>query len=129
MAATEDVFLPMRDGVRIAATLYRPKGGGPWPCLVEALPYRKDDLTAHYRPEYHRFADEFGYVVCRIDVRGTGSSEGIATGEYTAEELEDVAEAIAWLAAQPWSNGNVGMYGTSCPGSTRSRSRCSVRRP
>ncbi|MEX2421775.1 MAG: CocE/NonD family hydrolase [Actinomycetota bacterium] len=116
MAATDDVFLPMRDGVRIAATVYRPDGVGPWPCLVEALPYRKDDLTAHYRPEYHRFADEFGYVVCRIDVRGTGSSEGIATGEYTADELEDIAEAIAWLAAQPWSNGNVGMYGTSWSG-------------
>lgn len=116
MAATDDVFLPMRDGVRIAATLYRPHGDGQWPCLVEALPYRKDDLTAHYRPEYQRLADEFGYVVCRIDVRGTGSSEGIASGEYTTDELDDVAEAIAWLAAQRWSNGNVGMYGTSWSG-------------
>jgi uncharacterized protein len=116
MATTDDVFLPMRDGVRIAATLYFPDGDGTWACLVEALPYRKDDLTAHYRPEYQRLADEFGYVVCRIDVRGTGSSEGKATGEYTVDELDDAAEAIAWLAGQPWSNGSVGMYGTSWSG-------------
>ncbi len=116
MAATDDVLLSMRDGVRIAATLYRPEEHGPWPCLVEALPYRKDDVTAGYRDEYHRFADEFGYAVCRVDVRGTGSSEGIATGEYTAEEHADIAEVIAWLAERPWSNGNVGMYGTSWSG-------------
>src|SRR5262245_66075987 len=116
MAATEDVFIAMRDGVRLAATLYLPSEPEPWPALIEALPYRKDDLTAHYRPEYHRFADEFGYVVCRLDVRGTGSSDGISTGEYTQEELEDEAEVIGWLSEQPWSNGNVGMYGTSWPG-------------
>ncbi len=116
MAATDDVLLSMRDGVRIAATLYRPEKQGPWPCLVEALPYRKDDVTAGYRDEYHRFADEFGYAVCRVDVRGTGSSEGIATGEYTADEHADIAEVIAWLAERPWSNGNVGMYGTSWSG-------------
>src|SRR5262245_1474595 len=116
MAATEDVFIAMRDGVRLAATLYLPSEPEPWPALIEALPYRKDDLTAHYRPEYHRFADEFGYVVCRVDVRGTGSSEGTSTGEYTREELEDLAEVTGWLAGRPWSNGNVGMYGTSWSG-------------
>ena len=116
MAATEDVFIAMRDGVRLAATLYLPSEPEPWPALIEALPYRKDDLTAHYRPEYHRFADEFAYVVCRVDVRGTGSSEGTSTGEYTREELEDLAEVIGWLAERPWSTGNVGMYGTSWSG-------------
>ena len=116
MAASEDVFVTMRDGVRLATTLYLPTGPQPWPALVEALPYRKDDLTANYRPEYHRFADEFGYLVCRVDVRGTGSSEGTTTGEYTQEELEDLAEVIGWLAVRPWSNGSVGMYGTSWSG-------------
>jgi uncharacterized protein len=116
MAATEDAFVTTRDGVRLAATLYLPSVPEPWPALIEALPYRKDDLTAHYRPEYHRLADEFGYVVCRLDVRGTGSSEGTSTGEYTREELQDNAEVVAWLAGGPWSNGNVGMYGTSWSG-------------
>ena len=111
----------MRDGARLAATLYLPPEDDPElpeprAALLEALPYRKDDLTAHYRPEYHRFADEFGYAVCRLDIRGTGSSEGSATGEYTAEELEDLTEVIAWLADRPWSNGNVGMFGTSWSG-------------
>jgi predicted acyl esterase len=116
MARTENVSVAMRDGVRLAATMYHPDGSGPWPVLVEALPYRKDDLTASYDEEYHRFADEFGYVVCRLDVRGTGSSEGVPTDEYTAEEHADIAETIAWLAGQEWSNGNIGMYGTSWSG-------------
>jgi hypothetical protein len=116
MAATQDLFITMRDGVRLAATLHLPDVDEPWPALVEALPYRKDDLTSGYRDEYQRLADEFGYLVCRVDVRGTGSSEGIPVGEYTRAELEDIAEVIGWLASQPWSNGNVGMYGTSWSG-------------
>ena len=51
MAATEDVFVTMRDGVRLAATLYLPSRSEPWPSLVEALPSRTADLTAHYRDE------------------------------------------------------------------------------
>jgi hypothetical protein len=116
MARTEDVAIAMRDGVRLAATLHVPPGEGPFPALVEALPYRKDDLTARYAAEYQRLADAFGYLVCRVDVRGTGSSEGTALGEYTQAELEDVAEVIGWLADQPWSTGAVGMYGTSWSG-------------
>src|SRR5258706_2587814 len=114
--AREDLFISMPDGVRLAATLYAPDSGGPWPALLEALPYRKDDLTAGYRPEYERLAAEFGYVVCRLDIRGTGSSEGLATDEYTVQEHEDIEQVIAWLAAQPWSNGAVGMFGTSWSG-------------
>lgn len=116
MTAAELVRLTMRDGVRLSATLYPPDGRGPWPALVEALPYRKDDLTAGYRPEYQRLAAEFGYLVCRVDVRGTGSSEGTPVGEYTRAELDDLVEVIGWLAQQSWSNGNVGMYGTSWSG-------------
>ena len=88
MARTEDVFVAMPDGVRLAATLFVPDGAGPWPALLEALPYRKDDLTgtAPYREEYHRLADEFGYLVCRLDIRGTGSSQGTPVDEYTVQE-------------------------------------------
>ena len=83
----DDVWIAMDDGVRLAATLYRPPGD-PAPCLLEALPYRKDDVTASYTPEYGRFRDEFGYAVCRLDLRGTGSSEGIATDEYPEREQD-----------------------------------------
>jgi uncharacterized protein len=116
MARTKDEWITMADGVRLAATLYLPDGEGPWPALLEALPYRKDDLTASYREEYQRLADEFGYLVCRLDVRGTGSSDGVPADEYTRQELDDIAAVIAWLASRDGSNGNVGMYGTSYSG-------------
>ena len=106
----------MSDGIRLAATLYLPDTTTPQPVVVEALPYRKDDVTAYDNPEYRRLRDEGGYAVCRIDLRGTGSSEGIAVDEYPAQEQKDLCEAIAWLAREPWCNGRVGMYGTSYSG-------------
>ena len=115
MSRAEHVFVPMADGIRLAATLYFPTSGGPWPAVMEALPYRKDDITASYEPEYQRLADA-GYVVCRVDVRGTGSSEGIAEDEYPAVERSDLMTVIDWLATRDWSTGAVGMYGTSYSG-------------
>jgi uncharacterized protein len=114
--AVEQTWIPMSDGVRLAVTLYLPDGANRVPCLLEALPYRKDDLTASYRPEYTRFRDEFGYAVARVDLRGTGSSSGIALDEYHAQEQADLLEVIAWLADQPWCSGSVGMFGTSWSG-------------
>jgi predicted acyl esterase len=108
-------FLEMDDGARIAVTLHFPDTPPPWPVVFEARPYRKDDLsdaTAIYR----RLCDEGGLAVCRADVRGTGSSEGDATDEYSERELQDHVATIAWLAAQGWSNGRVGMFGTSYSG-------------
>jgi hypothetical protein len=84
--------------------------------LLEALPYRMDDLTASYSSEYVRLCREGGFAVARVDLRGTGSSEGIAEDEYPAQEQADLTEVIAWLAAQEWSTGRVGMYGTSYSG-------------
>ena len=110
-----DVSIDMADGVRLAATLYMPEGDGPWPAVLEALPYRKDDITGRSREEYVRLA-EAGYVVCRLDVRGTGSSEGVATDEYPSVERTDLVTVIDWLATQPWSLGTVGMYGYSYSG-------------
>jgi uncharacterized protein len=112
-----EIRVAMDDGVELAATLYLPDpGGGPQPCLLEALPYRKDDLTSSYADEYLRLRDEYGFAVCRVDLRGTGSSGGDAVDEYPAVELQDLGTLIAWLADQPWCNGNVGMWGTSYSG-------------
>jgi predicted acyl esterase len=113
---TEHRFVTMTDGARLAVTLYLPDTEAPAPCLLEALPYRKDDLTATYRPEYLRLRDEHGYAVCRVDVRGTGSSDGLATDEYPVQEQQDLSELIGWLAEQPWCSGAVGMFGTSYSG-------------
>ncbi|HET6560791.1 MAG TPA: CocE/NonD family hydrolase [Marmoricola sp.] len=114
--STREVRIPMADGVELAATLYLPAGEPPQPCLLEALPYRKDDLTSSYSATYERLRDEFGYAVCRVDLRGTGSSAGDATDEYPAVEQSDLVAVIAWLADQPWCDGNVGMWGTSYSG-------------
>ena len=99
MPTQQHMFIAMRDGVRLAASLYVPDGDGPWPAVLEALPYRKDDVTSTYRPEYERIAAA-GYVVCRVDLRGTGSSEGIAEDEYPAVERTDMMTVIDWLATQ-----------------------------
>jgi len=107
--------IPLSDGEHLSVTLFLPDVT-PAPCILEALPYRKDDMTSGWRPEYERFATEFGYAVARIDVRGTGSSSGRATDEYPEAEQRDLTEAIAWLAAQPWCTGRIGMFGTSYGG-------------
>ena len=118
MPGTEhEVRIAMPDGVSLAATLYLPdEAEGPQPCLLEALPYRKDDLTSSYSESYVQLRDDHLYAVCRLDLRGTGSSAGDATDEYPEIEQSDLVEVIAWLADQPWCDGNVGMWGTSYSG-------------
>ncbi|MBA3727633.1 MAG: CocE/NonD family hydrolase [Actinobacteria bacterium] len=109
-------WISLSDGVRLAVTLYLPETKPPWPVILEALPYRKDDLTASYAPEYRRLCDEGNYAVARVDLRGTGSSEGLAIDEYPAQEQRDLCEVVAWLARREWSSGAVGMYGSSYSG-------------
>lgn len=110
----------MKDGVRLAATLYMPEGGTTsehHPVLLEYLPYRKDDDTLGGDYGTYAYFAERGYVGARVDIRGFGNSEGSAPDrEYSAQEQQDGEEVIAWLARQPWSNGNVGMLGISWGG-------------
>jgi len=108
-------WIPLSDNTRLAARLFLPEEL-PAPVVLDALPYRMDDLTASYSDDYGRICEEGGFAVCRLDIRGTGSSEGIALDEYHPQEQSDLCEAIAWLAAQEWSTGRVGMYGTSWGG-------------
>ena len=97
-------WITMEDGTRLAARLFLPDAL-PAPVVLDALPYRMDDLTASYASEYERLCEEGGFAVCRLDLRGTGSSEGIALDEYHAQEQADICEVIAWLAEQDWSHG------------------------
>jgi predicted acyl esterase len=117
MAAMEHrrTWISMGDGVRLAARLWLPDEQ-PAATILEALPYRMDDLTASYAAEYERLCQEGGFAVARVDLRGTGSSEGVAVDEYPRQEQEDLLEVIAWLAEQDWCTGRVGMYGTSYSG-------------
>ena len=112
------VFVTMADGVRVALTLYLPDGlgDGPFPAVVESVPYRKDE--DFFGPDWRTYAylAQRGIAGVRVDVRGTGASEGIATDEYTAREMADTLEILTWAAGQDWSNGNVGMWGISWGG-------------
>ena len=69
-----------------------------------------------FTPLIHRFASH-GYVVARVDMRGSGDSEGVYHGVYLPQEQQDACDIIEWLSAQAWCNGNVGMYGKSWSGS------------
>jgi len=110
---TEHVRITMDDGARLAATLYVPDGPGPFPAVLESIPYRKDDWTLSRDWPLHGAFAAAGYVSCRLDVRGTGSSEGIAEGEYTERETLDNLAVIDWLATRDWSTGGAGMFGIS----------------
>ena len=113
-------WIPMPDGVRLSATLYMPdnaKPGEKFPALLEYLPYRKDDATAARDYPVHAWFAARGYVSVRVDIRGFGASEGTPTDrEYSEQEQLDGEQVIAWLAAQPWSTGKVGMFGISWGG-------------
>jgi len=110
----------MNDGVRLAVSLFMPTGGSAadrFPALLEYLPYRKDDGTLARDYPLHTYFAHRGYVTARVDIRGTGASEGeTPSREYSQIEQEDGEQVIAWLARQPWSNGNVGMFGISWGG-------------
>ena len=116
----ESAWIPMKDGVRLAATLYMPDGAKPgdqFPALLDYLPYRKDDGTAAGDYPKNAYFARRGYVGARVDIRGFGASEGRPTDrEYSEQEQIDGEQVIHWLATQPWSNGKVGMYGISWGG-------------
>jgi len=117
--ALEEAWIPMPDGVRLAADLWRPKGCRDkerFPVLLEYLPYRKTESRGSRYALYAWFVRR-GYVVARVDIRGTGNSEGtLIPYEYSEVEQQDGEQVIAWLARQPFSNGNVGMFGISWGG-------------
>jgi predicted acyl esterase len=116
----QKAWIPMKDKVRLAVTLYTPDGARPgdkFPALLEYLPYRKDDGTAANDYPVHTYFARRGYVSARVDIRGTGASEGSLPGrEYSEQEQLDGVEVIAWLGHQQWSNGKVGMFGISWGG-------------
>jgi len=117
--ALEEAWIPMQDGVRLAADLWRPKGAGDrgrFPVLLEYLPYRKTEGRGD-RHSFYAYFVRRGYVVARVDIRGTGASEGtLIPYEYSEIEQSDGEEVIAWLARQPFSSGKVGMFGISWGG-------------
>ncbi|MGY2899126.1 putative CocE/NonD family hydrolase [Curtobacterium sp. PvP017] len=112
-----DEWIPMPDGVRLHTRIWSPASpDGPVPVLLEYLPYRLDDWTAPRDSERHPWYAQHGYASVRVDIRGSGSSDGFFDDEYSEQELRDGEAVIAWLAAQEWSTGAVGMFGISWGG-------------
>ncbi len=114
----ENIFVPLGDGTRLAAKMWLPEDASehPVPTILEYIPYRKRDGTRTRDQNMHKYFAAHGYACVRLDIRGTGDSEGLIDDEYTEQEQLDGCEAIAWLAAQDWCDGNVAMIGISWGG-------------
>jgi len=114
----ENLWIPMPDGVHLAARVWLPKDAEdrPVPAILEYIPYRKRFGTVARDALTHPYLAGHGYASVRVDLRGSGESEGVLADEYLQQELDDGYALIAWLAAQPWCDGNVGLMGISWGG-------------
>lgn len=114
----ENIWIPLSDGTRLAARLWLPEGAetAPAPAVLEYIPYRKRDGTRGRDEPMHGWFAAQGYAAIRVDMRGTGESDGHMADEYLKQEQDDALEVIAWIAAQPWCTGAVGMMGKSWGG-------------
>ena len=112
------LWIPLSDGIRLAARLWRPVGSEnkPVPAILEYIPYRKTDGRRADDEQIHPYFAGHGYACLRVDIRGSGDSEGLLFDEYLVQEQDDALEVIEWLTTQPWCNGNVGMMGLSWGG-------------
>ncbi len=114
----EHILIPMPDGIRLSARIWIPKNATnkPVPAILEYIPYRKRDLTRPRDEQNYGYLAGHGYAGVRVDIRGTGDSEGVLKDEYLPQELDDGVELIRWIGEQPWCNGSVGMIGISWGG-------------
>lgn len=113
-----DMGIVLADGCRLSARVWMPRGAAatPVPAILEYIPYRKRDGTLPRDELMHPYFAGHGYAAVRVDMRGNGDSDGLMADEYTQQEMDDACEVIAWLAAQPWCSGAVGMMGKSWGG-------------
>ncbi|GAA5155629.1 MULTISPECIES: CocE/NonD family hydrolase [Amycolatopsis] len=118
IAESEHVWIPVSDGTRLAARIWRPvcSDDQPVPGILEYIPYRKRDLTAGRDSIHHPYLAGHGYACVRVDIRGTGESEGVLVDEYLEQEQRDAEDVLEWIANQPWCDGKTGMMGISWGG-------------
>ncbi|TVP92719.1 MAG: CocE/NonD family hydrolase [Thioalkalivibrio sp.] len=114
----EHLWIHLSDGTRLAARLWRPEDAldQPVPAILEYIPYRKRDSTRPRDDLMHHYFAGHGYACLRVDLRGSGDSEGVLKDEYLQQELDDGVEVIEWISEQPWCTGDVGMIGISWGG-------------
>ena len=114
----ENVFITLSDGCRLAARIWLPEDAeqDPVPAILEYLPYRKRDGTAPRDALTHPWFAGHGYAGVRVDMRGSGESDGLLEDEYIKQEQDDCLEVLRWIAAQKWCTGKIGMMGISWGG-------------
>ncbi|TML85538.1 MAG: CocE/NonD family hydrolase [Actinobacteria bacterium] len=114
----EHAWIPLSDGCRLSAKIWLPADAedDPVPAVLEYIPYRKDDGTAVRDLKRHPYFASCGYAAVRVDLRGSGDSQGILYDEYLQQEHDDGLEVLTWLAAQPWCTGAAGIMGISWGG-------------
>lgn len=112
----EHFAIPLRSGIELSARRWQPTDPTPVPAILEYVPYRKRGGLETRDEIMHRYVAAHGYVCVRVDIRGSGESEGLLVGEYLQTELDDGAEVIDWISRQPWCDGTVGMIGKSWGG-------------
>lgn len=119
VAIVRDIMVPMRDGVRLATDIYLPAANGAVvqqkaPVIVTRTPYGKEGGGTDAMGRY--FASR-GYAFVAQDTRGRYESEGV--WHWMTDDAKDGVDALAWIGQQAWSNGKVGMIGTSYVGGTQ----------
>jgi putative CocE/NonD family hydrolase len=114
----ENEWIPLPDGRRLSSRIWIPENAKkkPVPGILEYLPYRKRDGTAQRDESTYPAFAESGYAGVRVDISGTGESDGDFDDEYSPRELADACEVIEWISKQPWCDGNLGMMGISWGG-------------
>jgi uncharacterized protein len=114
----EHLWIALSDGCRLGARLWLPQSAAqePVPAVLEYIPYRKRDGTRARDEPMHGYFAAHGYAAIRVDMRGSGESDGLLADEYLKQEQDDALEVIAWIARQPWCSGAVGMQGKSWGG-------------
>src|SRR5215831_8310984 len=108
----KNALVPMRDGERLAADVYRPDREGKFPVLLSRTPYNKDGQRA-----LASFFAQNGYVAVVMDSRGLYASHG--KWHPYVDEAQDGFDTQQWIGQQPWCDGKIGMFGTSYPGFTQ----------
>ena len=112
----ENNWIRMPDGVHLAARIWIPEGEVPVPTIFTYSPYFARLFTRAGDDARYPYYASRGYACVRVDIRGSGDSEGVSLDEYVLQEQDDGVEVIKWIAEQPWCSGAVGMEGISWSG-------------
>ncbi|HIA7121859.1 CocE/NonD family hydrolase [Campylobacter lari] len=112
----ENEWIILKDGTKLSSRIWLPQVKEKVPAILEYIPYRKNDGTRGRDEPMHGYFSGNGYAVVRVDIRGSGESDGLLEDEYLKQEQDDALEVIEWIAKQEWCDGNIGMMGKSWGG-------------